>query len=181
MSGKPWPEFFAERIFKPLGMTSTRTTTAFDIVPDRATGYSFHDGKLFNSEIYTALRPSGAFLSTAGDLAKFEIALDSGKLLKKETLAQMWTPFKLTDGKDSVYGLGWFVGRVNGRKRINHGGSLNGFRSEFARYTDDKLTVIVLTNLGENNPYEIAQGVAGLYVPALAPKPLANTAPTSTP
>lgn len=171
VSGKPWPEFLSERIFKPLGMNATRTTTFFDIVPNRATGYSYREDKLFNSEIYTALRPSGAFLSTVGDMAKFEAALYSGKLLKKETLDQMWTPFKLNDGKDSIYGLGWFTGAVNGRKRINHGGSLNGFRSEFARYVDDKVTVIVLTNLNENNPAEIAIGVAGIYVPALKPPP----------
>lgn len=173
VSGKPWPEFFAERIFKPLGMNSTRTTTFLDIVSNRATGYSFRDGKLFNSEVYIALRPSGAFLSTVGDLAKFETALYSGGLLKKETLAEMWKPFKLADGKDSVYGLGWFVGALNGHKQINHGGSLNGFRSEFGRFPDDKLTLIVLTNLGENNPAEIARGVAAFYIPELkeAPKP----------
>jgi CubicO group peptidase (beta-lactamase class C family) len=173
VSGKPWSEFLAERIFKPLGMNATRTTTFFEIVPNRATGYSFREEKLFNSEVYTALRPSGAFLSTAGDLAKFETALYNGTLLKKESLAAMWTAFKLNDGKDSVYGLGWFVGAKNGHKRINHGGSLNGFRSEFSRFTDDKLTVIVLTNRGENNPVEIADGVAATYVPALKTVPAA--------
>ena len=174
VGGKHWGEFLAERIFKPLGMNSTRTTTAFDIVPNRATGYSFRDGKLYNSEVYIALRPSGAFLSTIGDMAKFEAALYSGQLLKKETLARMWTRFKLSDGKDSVYGLGWFVGAVNGHPRVNHGGSLNGFKSEFARFPDDKMTFIVLTNLNENNPAEIARGVAALYIPELkeTPKPV---------
>ena len=173
VSGKPWGEFLAERIFKPLGMNSTRTTTAFDIVPNRAAGYSFREGKLYNSEVYIALRPSGAFLSTIGDMTKFEAALYSGRLLKKETLARMWTRFKLSDGKDSIYGLGWFVGAVNGHPRVNHGGSLNGFKSEFARYPDDKMTFIVLTNLNENNPAEIARGVAALYIPQLkeVPKP----------
>lgn len=171
VSGKPWSEFLAERIFRPLGMNSTRTTTASDIVQNRAAGYSFRDGKLSNAESYVALRPSGAFLSTVGDLAKFEAALYSGKLLKKETLAQMWMPFKLSDGKDSVYGLGWSTGTVNGHKRVNHGGSLNGFRSEYARYPDDKMTFIVLTNLNENNPAEIARGVAAIYVPELKEVP----------
>lgn len=171
VSGKPWPEFLSERIFKPLGMNATRTTTFDEIVPGRATGYSYRENKLFNSEVYTALRPSGAFLSTVADLAKFEAALYSGKLLKKETLDMMWTPFKLNDGKDSVYGLGWAIGAVNGKKVVGHGGSLNGFRSEFGRFVDDKLTVIVLTNLNENNPVEIARGVAGYYVPALKPVP----------
>lgn len=171
VSGKPWTEFFTERIFKPLNMNSTRTTSALDIVPNRANGYSFREGKLYNSEVYIALRPSGAFISTVGDLANLEAALFSGKLLKKESLSQMWTPFKLNDGKDSVYGLGWFIGQVNGKKRINHGGSLNGFRSEFARFPDEKMTFIVLTNLGENAPTEIVRGIAELYIPALKPTP----------
>lgn len=175
VSGKPWPEFLAERIFKPLGMNATRTTTFDEIVPNRATGYSFEEGKLFNSEVYTALRPSGAFLSTIADMAKFEAALFSGSLLKKETLAAMWTPFKLNDSKDSVYGLGWAIGALNGKKVVGHGGSLNGFRSEFSRFVDDKLTVIVLTNLNENNPAEIARGVAGIYVPSLKPVPAVPT------
>lgn len=169
VSGKPWPEFFAERVFKPLGMNATRTTTSFDLVPNRATGYSFVKGKLSNAEVYVALRPSGAFLSTVDDLVKFDAALRGGKLLKKESLDKMWTPFKFNDGKDSGYGLGFFIGNTNGRKKIGHGGSLNGFRSDLARFVDDDLTIIVLTNLGENNPGEITQGVAGMYVPALKP------------
>lgn len=172
VSGKPWTEFFAERIFKPLNMTSTRATSAFDIVPNRANGYSYRDGKLSNSEAYIAVRPSGAFISTVGDLANLEGGISSGKLLKKETLDQMWKPFKLNDGKDSVYGLGWFIGEVNGKRRINHGGSLNGFRSEYARFPDEKMTFIVLTNLGENNPFEIVRGISEMYIPALKPMPV---------
>lgn len=175
VSGKPWTEFFTERMFKPLNMTSTRATSAFDIVPNRANGYSYRDGKLSNSEAYIAVRPSGAFISTVGDLANLEAALYSGKLLKKETLDQMYTPFKLKDGKNSAYGLGWFIGEVNGKKRINHGGSLNGFRSEFARFPDEKMTFIVLTNLGENNPFEIVRGISAMYIPALKQTPKTAT------
>src|SRR5262249_12819561 len=36
VTGEPWSEFIAERIFKPLDMTSTRTTTVSEIVPNRA-------------------------------------------------------------------------------------------------------------------------------------------------
>ena len=131
------------------------------------TYYTLQNGKLQNSEVYLALRPSGAFLSTVSDLAKFEAALYSAKFLKDETRKIMWTPFKFNDGKDSVYGLGWTVGTLNGRKHIHHGGSLNGFRSEFARFPDDKITVIILTNLNEAMPSEIAVRVAGFYIPVL--------------
>jgi CubicO group peptidase (beta-lactamase class C family) len=170
VGGKPWPEFLADKIFKPLAMNSTRTTTTADLVPNRASGYTFRDGKLYNAPVFSALRPSGAFLSTIGDLIKFEAALNSGKLLKADSLKQMWTRFKFTDGKESGYALGWFIGDINGHRLINHGGSLSGFRSEFAMLPDDKMTFIVLTNLNENIPFEIARGIAVQYIPELAPK-----------
>lgn len=175
VTGKPWPEFLSERIFSPLGMTATRTVVFDEIVPNRANAYSFQDGKLRNAEVYLALRPSGAFLSTILDLAKLEAALDAPGFLKPESRALMWTPFQLNDGTSSVYGLGWALDEVQGHKRIRHGGSLNGFKSEFARFANDRVTVIVLTNLNEAAPNEIAVGVAAYYIPALAgPSPAAN-------
>lgn len=168
VTGKPWGDFLSERIFKPLGMNATRTIVLDEIVPNRANAYSFQNGKLRNAEIYLALRPSGAFLSTILDLAKLEAALDSPGFLKPESRALMWTPFQLNDGANSVYGLGWALDEVKGHKRIRHGGNLNGFKSEFARFPNDRVTVIVLTNLNEAVPNEIAVGVAAFYIPALA-------------
>lgn len=174
VSGKPWSEFLAERIFKPLGMNTARTTTFDEIIPNRANGYSFADNKLSNSEVYLALRPSGAFLATIDDLVKLEEALNGKTFLKPETRTTMWTPFKFNDGKDSQYGLGWTIDQVNGRKRIGHGGSLNGFRSNFARFVDDGLTVIVLSNLAQFDPAGLSRGIAAKYVPELAVKPAAT-------
>ena len=168
VSGKSWSDFLTERIFKPSGMSATRTTTISDIVPNRANAYSLQSGKLQNADVFLALRPSGAFLSTVSDLAKWEATLYSSNSLKPATRALMWTPFKFNDGTNSVYGLGWQTDEVKGRRRIHHGGTLNGFKSEFARFVDDKITVIVLTNLNEAKPAEISVGVAGFYIPALA-------------
>lgn len=168
VSGKPWSEFLTERIFKPFGMNSTRTTTFDEIVPNRANGYSFSKNKLSNSEVYQALRPSGAFLSTISDLVKLENALAGKSFLKPETRKIMWTPFKFNDGKDSLYGLGWVTDEVNGRKRIGHGGSLNGFRSHFSRFVDDGITIIVLTNLAEVDSSRFSNDIAAQYIPALA-------------
>jgi D-alanyl-D-alanine carboxypeptidase len=167
VSGKPWSEFLSERIFKPLGMNSTRTTTFGEIIPNRANGYSFSNNKLSNEEVYIALRPSGAFLSTISDLVKLEDALNKKDFLKPETRKMMWTPFKFNDGKDSQYGLGWVIDEVNGRKRIGHGGTLNGFRSHFSRFVDDGITVIVLVNLAQGDPTAISRGIAAQYIPAL--------------
>ncbi len=98
VSGKPWPDFLRERVFAPLGMNATRTTNMTDLVANRANGYVWRNDKLQNASIYFALRPSGALLSTVLDLAKWQAALESGKLLKQSTLDQMWTPVKLNNG-----------------------------------------------------------------------------------
>jgi D-alanyl-D-alanine carboxypeptidase len=168
VSGKSWSEFLTERIFKPLGMNSTRTTAFDEIVPNRANGYSFSNNKLSNAEVFLALRPSGAFLSTISDLVKLEEALAGKSFLTPEIRKTMWTPFKLNSGKESSYGLGWVIDEVNGKKRIGHGGTLNGFKSYYSRFVDDGLTVIVLTNLAQVDPSKLSSQVAAQYIPALA-------------
>lgn len=169
ISGKPWGDFLSERLFKPLGMNSTRTTDMRDIVMNRANGYVFREGKFHNASIYFALRPSGAFLSTVTDLAKWEDALATEKVLKQSALDLMWTPVKLNNGKTEDYGFGWQLDDVRGHKLVNHGGSLPGFRAQYARFVNDKVTVIVLTNGDNANAFSIARGVANLYIPNLLP------------
>ena len=169
VSGKPWPDFLNERVFAPLEMNSTRTTNMTELVPNRANGYVWRNGKLQNASIYFALRPSGALLSTILDLAKWEAALQNGKLLTQSTLDQMWTPVKLNNGKTHPYGFGWELEPVGGHKQVNHGGSLPGFRAQSARFVDDKLTVVVLTNGDNANAASIAIGVANFYIPGLLP------------
>jgi hypothetical protein len=77
----------------------------------------------------------------------------------------MWTPVKLKDGKTYPYGFGWFLSEANGHRLIEHDGAWQGFTMNISRYVDDKLTVIVMTNLDEDHckPARIAHGVAGLY------------------
>ena len=169
VSGKPWGDFLNERIFTPLEMTATRTTTITDLVPNRANGYLWRSGKFENAEIYFALRPSGAFLSTVLDLAKWDASLYTDRFLKQTTRDQMWTPLKLNNGTSFPYGFGWQLEPLAGHKLVSHGGSLPGFRAGLARFVDDKLTVVVLTNGDNANPSAIAQGVADLFIPGLLP------------
>lgn len=170
VSGKPWGDYLNDKLFQPLGMNATRTTTTTEIVPNRADGYVWRDGKYRNADIFFALRPSGAFLSTVLDLAKWDAALYSDQLFKPATREQMWTPVKLNSGAAHPYGFGWELDAVNGHKRVHHGGSLPGFRAMLARYPDDKLTVIVLTNADNANPGAIALGIAETYIPGLFPQ-----------
>lgn len=169
VSGQPWSQFMAERVFKPLGMTATRTTDTIDIVPHRAKGYLYRDNEQHNVGPLLALRPSGAFLSTIADLMKWEAALHDGVVLSKSEQAQMLAPMTLTDGSATEYGFGWIVDDVRGHRRVHHGGTLPGFRAEYSRY-DDSLGVIVLANADSARTDAIALEVANHYVRGLSPE-----------
>lgn len=173
VSGKAWGDYLNEVLFKPLGMNATRPTSMTELVPNRANGYGWRDGKYSNAAIYFALRPSGAFLSTVLDLAKWDAALYTDRFLKQATREEMWSEVKLNSGKTYTYGFGWDLDSVGGHKLRHHGGSLPGFRSELSRFIDDRLTVIVLANSNNADPENIALEVAEFYIPNLIPTPTA--------
>ena len=158
VSGRPWDAFIADRVFQPLGMTSTTTTNRAEASVAR--GYSWRDGAWVRSPDYLAVRPSGAFSSTVVDLTKWALALDGDRLLRAPTRSAMWTRAPLTDGTTTNYGFGWVIDSADGRARIHHGGSLPGFRAELMRIPADRLTIIVLTNADEAQPAEIARQIA---------------------
>jgi CubicO group peptidase (beta-lactamase class C family) len=176
VTGRFYGDFLKERIFDPLGMETARIISEADIVRNRAAGYRLDKkGQLKNQEYVSPslnTTADGSLYLMVRDLARWDAALYTEKLLKRSSLEQMWTPVKLADGKTHPYGFGWGLDEVNGHKVIEHGGAWQGFTSQISRYVDDKLTVIVLTNLAGSEPGRIAAGVAGLYVPALKPREL---------
>ena len=133
-SGKTWNEFIAERLFVPAGMTDTRLTTTAEIVPNRASGYRNTSKGRVNAEDWIAPRPSGAFLSTVLDLAKWDAFLDSTSILADSSKRQMWTRATLASGAPTNYGFGWIVDSFLGRARIHHDGQFPGFRSDYERF-----------------------------------------------
>ncbi|HEX3130192.1 MAG TPA: serine hydrolase [Thermoanaerobaculia bacterium] len=173
VSGKFYGDLLQERIFGPLGMTTARIISEADIIPNRAAGYLLKEGKLRNQEwVSPSLNTTadGSLYLTVLDLAKWDAALYTEKLLKKASLDLMWTPVKLNDGKTEPYGFGWFIGNTNGHRVIQHGGAWQGFTSNISRWVDDRLTVIVLTNRLGSAPEQVGRGAAAFYVPELAPR-----------
>jgi CubicO group peptidase (beta-lactamase class C family) len=176
VTGQFYGDVLQERIFRPLGMTSTRIISEDDIIPNRAAGYRLVNGEIKNQEwVSPTLNTAadGALYTDVVDMAKWDAALYTEKLLKKGSLNQMWTPVRLNDGKTAGYGFGWDVTSVNGHRLIEHGGAWQGFTTQISRYVDDKFTVIVLTNLDSehSDPDKIAHKVAAIYNPALTPVP----------
>jgi len=164
-SGTNYWSFLAERIWGPLGMTSATNRDPSILIPNRADGYVRKNGALHNRDSdLTDVFSAGAIVSTVGDLAKWNAALDTDKLLNTSSRAPMWTAGKLNDGKECPYGFGWRIGQVNGHKNIGHSGSTSGFSASLQRFPDDKLTLIVLCNSDEPNiATTMAKTIATFY------------------
>ena len=131
-------------------MTATRGTDPRPIVPNRASGYEWKTDHLENRPILlpAIAFSAGSLLSTVEDMAKWDVALSSEKLLKKFSLHQMWTSPMTDDGAYAPfnYGLGWFIDSYHGHRLVQHSGGTPGFSSVIYRFLDDKLTIIILTN-----------------------------------
>lgn len=190
VTGKFYGDFLQERVFRPLGMSRTRIISEADIIPRRSSGYRLEKGELKNQEwVSPSLNSTadGALYFTVEDLQKWDAALYTEKLLKKASLDRMWTVEKLNNGQPNKahYGFAWEINNVNGHRVIEHGGAWQGFTTYIARYVDDRLTVVALTNLdsGHSNPKKITSGVAAIYNPALKPaeqKPIEDKEPQVT-
>jgi CubicO group peptidase (beta-lactamase class C family) len=177
VTGTFYADYLQQRIFKPLGMTSTRLISETDIIPNRAAGYELDGDKLQNQSWVSPTFNStadGALYFNVLDLATWDEALYGTKLLKQSSLDQIWTVFPLNDGKPNAgrYGFAWRIDSLNGHKVIEHGGEWQGFTCHISRYVDDGVTVVVLTNLAAAEPDQIVHVVAGLVNPALEPPKL---------
>ena len=174
VTGRFYGDFLQDRIFKPLGMTSTRINSEADIIPNRAAGYRLAKGKLKNQEWVSPTMNStadGSLCLNILDLAKWDAALYTERLLKRESLEQMWKPVVLSSGKPNIagYGFGWMSNAVRGHRVIEHAGAWQGFSAHIARFVDEHLTIVVLANQADGDPTRIARQVAGLYVHQLMP------------
>jgi CubicO group peptidase (beta-lactamase class C family) len=167
VSGMPWQDYIHEKLFVPAGMKNSGMTDFYPIIPNRASGYMHRKDMLVNADAMYAVRPSGGFLSTNNDMILWDKALrEKNIILKKENWELLWQPFiKTSDNRDSkaYYGFGWTIDEYNGHKMVSHGGSNIGFRSFYARFVNDGLSIIIMTNTDEANPAAIARTLADYY------------------
>lgn len=174
VTGKFYGDFLQERIFKPLGMTTARIISESDIIPNRAAGYRLVDGVLKNQQWLSSTLNStadGAIHLTVLDMAKWDAALYGEKPLKKTSLAQMWTPVSINNGKRYEYGFGWQVTSINRHRLIAHGGEWQGFSAYIGRFINDKLTAIVFANRSGFRAAALGKAIAAIYNPDLVEPP----------
>jgi len=159
-SGQDFATFLQQRIFGPLHMTHTVAhQDGVDTVTARAYGYSWLDGRWQRTDQSTtsAVLGDGGIYSSLDDLARWDAALYDDRLLSAASRRAMFSPATATTEPDVPhYGFGW---RLNGRMQWHSGESI-GFRNVILRYPDRHLTVIVLSNRNDPEPYPLALKIA---------------------
>jgi CubicO group peptidase (beta-lactamase class C family) len=165
VTGKSWGEYLDQQFFKPIGMSNTGVYDNTVPLTLEAKGYKKENGE-YKADInwdMTWAGGAGALYSTVRDLYLWNEALFNGKVLKPESLNAGLTPVILNNGKTPMegnYGYGWFLGTYRGQEVVEHGGGLHGFSTRLSRFPQEKLTVVMLTNVIPTevtlNPNEIA-------------------------
>lgn len=168
VSGQSYAKFVEQRIFVPLGMTQTAYEGMERTPTMRAAGHSQTETGFRPSPALSMSQPyaAGSLVSTVDDLARWDAAVAAGKLLKPASWTLAMSPYKLTDGKLTGYGYGWFAGTLRGSPMVFHGGGINGFSSYALRLPDQKLYLALLTNAdgGMASPTLVASKAAAVAI-----------------
>lgn len=143
VSGKSYAEFLRENVFRPLAMNDTGYDENDAVIEHRADGYTPTPRGIRRAPYIDMTVPfaAGGLYSTAEDMYLWAKTLAAGKLLSKESLDAMHTPFK------NGYGYGVFIGEQYGLKNIAHGGGIEGASTLLSRFPNEGAAVIVLSNI----------------------------------
>lgn len=171
----PVLDFMRREIFEPLGMVDTKPDDAHEVVPNRVTSYfprfaadpryGLHLTRPLDFSCY-----SGAyvFLSTPADMVRFGLALNGGRLLRLETVAQLQSEQRLSSGVGTGYGLGWDLERTTiagaPTRWAGHDGTvMGGMVSALITFPERGLVVSVMSNISFAEVEEMAVRIAQAF------------------
>jgi len=172
VSGQTFADYM-NHFFSVCGLKNTTTTDKTS--PDtRAMGYNFHEKTDENAEVkdLAVLRPSGAFSSNIADLLKWDEIQKENKLLSSQDWNRMHEDSVMAIAADDdtlYYGYGWEVLKLNKHRLVKHGGNPygGGFTSSYLKFTDDKISIILIANATAADLDKIAYKIAGTLNPEL--------------
>lgn len=165
VSGQSLREFTTERIFKPLGMTNTHFRDDHaEIVPGFANGYE-RAGDSFRTSV-TNFDTTGAtsLVTTAEDLLRWDENFYTGQVGGMAFVEQMLQRATLNDGEVLTYASGLAHEKYRGLETVGHGGSDAGYRSTVRRYPKQHFSVVVMCNVAEARPGELADGISDVLL-----------------
>ncbi len=179
VTGESYADFIRSQFFDPLGMEDSHYLYNDPIVPRRAEGYAVRNGELFNDAPLSMHLPyaAGSLGSSVHDLLTWQGALTGGEAVSAASFEAMTNPTRLNDGSTYPYGYGLSLSEMEGHRKVDHGGGINGFRAHLAHYPDDDLTIAVLANAGSAHPdvleSRVARAVLGIEEKTVEILPLA--------
>lgn len=189
VSGKSWDDFINERIFTPLGMSSSSTTIrALASQNNVAAPHGKIEGKVqtISWRNIDNIGPAGSINSNVVDMAQWvRLQLSEGsykgtrlissgamkEMHEQQTIIRKEPPWSLLmpDANFLSYGLGWFLHDYRGRKVVQHGGNIDGMSALVAMIPEEKLGVVILTNMnGTSLPTALMYKVFDAYTGAPA-------------
>lgn len=168
LSGKEYGQFIEDNIFKPLGMKHSYYETVQEIIPNRVSGYA-RVGEGFVNAAYVSmpqLYAAGGLCSSVDDLALWDTAMYSDKLLKHGSWERIFTPYKLANGENADYGYGWAINQFEGRAIASHTGGIPGFTTYVLHMPVDHVYVAILSNdrTAEVQPEYVARRLAAIAI-----------------
>jgi CubicO group peptidase (beta-lactamase class C family) len=168
VTGQTLREFTTEHLFEPLGMLSTHFHDDHEmIVRNRAWAYAPDPEGTFgvkNSIPDFDVVGATSLYTTVHDLAAWDRNFYTGQVGGTEALDRLRQRFTLNSGDPSAYAHGLSLGSYRGLRTEGHGGADAGYRSNFLRFPDQRLSIAVLCNFPSANPGGRAQQVAEAYL-----------------
>jgi hypothetical protein len=165
-------------------MTHSYYDDSTHLIPGRVAGYTPTADGYVNADYVsmTHAYAAGALAASVDDLARWDAALYTNKLVKATTLRRAFKAYTLKNGQSSGYGYGWSIANYAGHPIEQHDGGINGFNTIVMRLPADKVYIAILTNNG-NNPVslnDLALTIATLVIGQRYQDPPAITLPAAT-
>lgn len=164
-SGRPFGEYVREAILRPAGMTSSMVfERPGQEIPRRVHGYRWDEDEeewMADVDDTPGIVGDGMLFSSAGDLARYAIALEAGTLLSPEDLALSIASGRLDSGEPTGYAFGW-IEWGDGRRAVTHDGAWAGTTTRIARLLDERTTIVVLANAADADVDGPAEAIAEL-------------------
>jgi CubicO group peptidase (beta-lactamase class C family) len=165
VAGTSFAEFSRQRLFEPLGMTSTSWRDDHTrIIKGRAVAYAPSQAGFRLQMPFENVHGNGGLLTTVGDLMRWNENFVQPKVGDAAFVRQQQEPGRFNDGRAHDYAFGLRVGRYKGVREIGHSGSTAGYRAHLSYYPDQRLSVAVLCNAGSANATQYARATADLYL-----------------
>ena len=148
ITGNRWSDEVANRITRPLGLTTIADGISETRVTAMANGYTGGEaGPRLAQKIHMSVPgAAGALIGNARDLAGWGHALHHGKVVPAPYYAPMIATTKTNDGSDVPYGYGLFPGKLRGVGSVGHGGGIFGFSTDSLYLPSADLFIVILTN-----------------------------------